>query len=316
MELFRCLAAALVLLSVAAPACGGGNADTGASASGANAGGSGSGGTSAGAIANGGANDKSGGSSSGGSASGASGSGNAGSTTTMACHDASECPESTKPPLGGIPQCLSPGQSAPFGGCGAPQWCGQCECPEQPPQPEGAGMPCDTSDDCPAGEGAARICAQGQCTRCVADTDCPADAPACSLVEGRFGASYNFCTACTTNEHCPGATPLCSLQYGIGQCVSCQGNGDCAQGVCNGSECVPGCGQALPCGSPLQECTAELRCVPRACSSAVDCGTNADCNNGRCGLRACSSDVECSGYCVNHICYATLGTCFTVLAVP
>jgi hypothetical protein len=98
--------------------------------------------------------------------------------------------------------------------------------------------------------------------------------------------------------------------------VGCLGNGDCTQGICNGNECVAGCGPTLPCGGALYECTAELRCEARACASAEECGVNASCNGGRCSFRSCESDSECSGYCVNRRCYETLGTCFTQLAVP
>ncbi|HXK18914.1 MAG TPA: hypothetical protein VNG33_13980, partial [Polyangiaceae bacterium] len=306
--------------------CGNSSGSTDNSAQ-ATAGAGGSGGTSSAGVNSAGssaAGDHSGGSNSGGSNSGGGGAGgnhSSGAGGSMSgCDSVADCPAT---PLSvGITHCLWPGESPPSSGCGAPQWCGQCSCPPMPRAPAGTGMQCTTNADCPAatpGLSTAGVCAAGSCTQCATNTDCPTEAPICSSVQVALfpGAApgttptFHVCVACQTDTDCPGAKPHCSLEGGTAACVACTSTIGCAQGVCASGACVPGCGPAQPCSSPLQECGALQRCQALSCASSASCPPNTDCAAGHCGRRTCTADAQCDqGACVKGICYETRGTCY------
>ena len=284
-----------------------GSADGGSQAAGSGSGGSSSGGSSSGG---------SGGSSTAGRAGSAAG----GAGSTAGCHDASECPSKVTPPFGGISMCLVPGQVPPSGGCGAPQWCGQCSCPPQPQAPSGTGTPCQTSDDCPkpsAGSATASVCnaAAGACTACAQDSDCPSSAPVCGQVNELFvpGAmSFRVCNVCAMDSDCPSERPHCQASYGIAACVACLTTADCQSGTCSNGTCTPVCSPTQSCGVARQ-CNAQQRCEALSCQSDADCPTNFNCSGGHCAQRSCTSDAVCDGNCVNGFCYESLGTCYELL---
>lgn len=276
------------------------------------------------------AGQSSGGSGNGGHTAGSGGSpvvGSGGSQTAGAggkgaegCHNVAECPSRVTPPFGGVPMCLVPGQAPPSGGCGAPQWCGQCSCPAQPQVPMGTGMACQTSQDCPepgAGTSAARVCNGATCTACVQDSDCP-NSTVCGQVTTLFGAgptNFRICTACNLDSDCPSARPFCQANYGASACVACRTTSDCQSGICSSGTCTPVCSAAAPCGPALQ-CNAQQRCEALSCQRDVDCPKNIACSGGHCARRACTSDATCEGNCVNGFCYDSLGTCYELLQAP
>lgn len=298
----RHLASALVLSALGGffcGACGTGSGSTTSNGSGGAS--SGVGGTSSGAA---------GATSSGGAAGASSG-----------CRTAADCPQSTTPPAG-APQCLSPGQPAPSGGCGAPQWCGQCACPPMPLAPSGNGLPCETNAECPAAMpdvSTASVCAMGTCTQCAANTDCPATLPYCGSVQIGFagGLGFRVCQACLTDTDCASPKPHCAFTGGVSSCVACASTSDCATGVCSSGTCIAGCTSDAQCGSPLLECSAVKRCEARSCASDEACPPNAACVTGHCQRRACTGDQQCDqGACVNGACYEAKGTCFTQMLYP
>lgn len=255
--------------------------------------------------------------SAGSSMAGNAGSLSAGGTNGQGCHDAAECPNVTKPPFGGFMLCLLPGQAPPSGGCGAPQWCGQCDCPPQPMAPSGTGTPCETSQDCPApaGVGAtASVCDAGACTACAQDSDCPSALPVCGQVSVQYqgATSFRACKACAQDSDCPAERPYCQGSYGVSSCVACRTTADCQSGVCSNGACTPACGPSQPCGSALQ-CSAELRCEALSCQSDAACPANFACTGGHCARRACTSDAVCEGNCLSGACYDSLGTCYLQL---
>ena len=241
--------------------------------------------------------------------------GSAGSSI-QGCHSASDCPSNTPSnPIPGIVMCLAPGQPTPSSTCGAPQWCGQCNCPAQP---MGNGMRCQTNADCPAPNATsptASVCNAGTCTACTENSDCPSALPNCGTVTAEFSNAFRMCTACATDSDCPSERPYCEGNYGITACVACRTTADCASGVCNGGVCAPQCTANTQCGEAM-ECTAEQRCRPLSCLSDADCPTNRACTNGHCSRRACTSDAMCEGACVNGGCYDSLGRCFVYLQAP
>jgi hypothetical protein len=303
-----CAAASSTAGDAGGAANAGGSTDSSGAASGTSAGGSGA------------AGDDLGGGKVGGSSSGGAG----GSALVGGCHRSADCPTVSAPGNFGPTQCLSPDQPTPPTACGAPGWCGQCNCPPQPIPPQGNGLSCQSSSDCPAasaGVETASLCDQNVCTECARDADCPPTTPSCTTVQGSFTSTFSFraCAQCQSDAQCSGATPHCQATAGRGHCVACLSNQECAQGVCVQGSCVAACSGDQSCASPLLECAANQRCQARACTSAADClAPNAACQNGQCERRACQGDSECDpgGGCVNGACYETLGRCFTQMQAP
>ena len=258
------------------------------------------------------------GSSSGGSAAGTSGS-SAG--TPGGCRTAADCQQNN--PTGIVPtvsQCLSPGQAPPAASCGAPGWCGQCNCGPQPQAPLGNGMPCQTSADCPAQSpdvATASVCELGSCTQCATSADCPAEAPACGSAPVGFLPPFRQCLECAADTDCPSTKPHCAWVGMVAKCFACASDADCATGICSGGACAPGCSAEAPCPSALTSCGALQRCEPLRCQGGSACPTNAACLQGVCARRTCANDRECdSGGCVNGLCHETLGSCHTQTFPP
>lgn len=250
---------------------------------------------------------------------GSSGSGSAG--TPGGCRTAADCQQSS--PSGIIPsvtQCLSPGQAPPPASCGAPGWCGRCNCGAEPQQPVGNRMPCQTSADCPAPNAdvaTASVCDQGSCTQCATSGDCQAEAPVCGSVPVGFLQPFRQCLACLADTDCPSATPHCGVSGTVTKCFACASDADCAIGVCSFGVCAPGCSAEAPCPNPLTTCGAAQRCEPLSCQGASACPTNASCLQGVCARRSCATDGDCdAGGCVNGLCHETLGSCHTQLFPP
>ncbi|MEO8901272.1 MAG: hypothetical protein ABI488_06185 [Polyangiaceae bacterium] len=245
-------------------------------------------------------------------------SGGSGAASSNGCHDVSECP-STMPGFG-TSMCLTPGQSPPSPGCGVQTWCGKCSCPPQPQAPTGTGMACQTNQDCPQPTAAApvvaSVCSDGNCTACAQNSDCPTSAPVCESSQTAFNPanpvqpmSYRACTVCAADTDCPNDRPHCQGSDAGTACVACRTTSDCADGVCSGGACVPGCGPAQACGQAM-ECTPQHRCEALSCQVDADCLKNQACTAGHCARRTCASDAACDGNCVNGSCFEALGTCF------
>lgn len=281
----------------------------------------------AGSVADGGTNQSGGNNAVGGKSGGGGGGTNAGGSSSAGsggavssgngCHSGSDCqPSNPSGPIPSVTQCLSPGQAPPPASCGAPGWCGRCNCGAQPQAPFGNGMPCQTSSDCPAAKAdlsTASVCDLGSCTQCAAAADCPASAPACGSVMAGFGQQFRVCVECGTDADCPSSKPHC----GGSKCFVCAADKDCATGICSSGACVPGCTAQTPCPNPLTACGASQRCEPITCQNDGACPANASCQQGYCARRACAKDSECdSGGCVNGACYETLGSCYTQTFPP
>ncbi|HYP87022.1 MAG TPA: hypothetical protein VEQ59_02700 [Polyangiaceae bacterium] len=328
----------LVGLALMGAACGGaasadGDARGGGGSTVGDKNSSGAGGSNA-SGANSGGSDHVGGSNSGGGAGGSSslsggtgGTAAGGATALGGCHQAADCPAASMPdPFVTAPaRCLSPEDPTPQPSCGAPGWCGQCNCPPQPTAPQGNGMVCQTNAECPApavGMKRASLCNAGACSECSVDTDCPAATPVCSTVQSLFGsASFNFraCVPCGSDAQCSGSTPRCGGSAGVRSCVACLSNQDCARGVCTQGSCVAGCTSDEPCADRFTTCSANERCEARACVGDDDCPPpNAACTGGYCARRTCQDDAQCDagGSCVNAACYEAPGRCFYEMRVP
>jgi hypothetical protein len=99
------------------------------------------------------------------------------------------------------------------------------------------------------------------------------------------------------------------------QCVA----GKCVPKACDlpggtvcgkGFECKPGDANAGPGGCVVAHCDSANPCL-----DGYDCTTTGP-GNG-CVQRTCMADPDCScGYCVNGRCEATLGFCYTFIAMP
>lgn len=308
-------AAALLLACGSAATSGGNGSSAGSAGSGAqSSGGSPSADAGHAGVGLGGAHAIGGsGGSSAGNANAAAGNGAGG---FQGCHQASECTNTRPPPLPfAIVMCLNPGESAPGPGCGAPQWCGQCNCPPQPTPPLGNGMACQSNADCPqpnATAPTASVCNSGTCTACTQNSDCPSSTPTCGTVTAQFIDSFRACSVCTADTDCPSARPHCQGSYGVSACVECRTTADCASGVCSNGSCTPQCTASQACGAGMQ-CNAQQRCEALSCQSDADCLANQACTMGHCGRRACTTDPMCQGACVNGGCYDSLGTCYVYL---
>lgn len=278
----------------------------------------------AGSIADGGTHE-SGGSGKSGGGTNAGGGSSAGSGSLAGsgngCHSGSDCqPSNPSGPVPSVTQCLSPGQAPPPASCGAPGWCGQCNCGPQPQAPLGYGTPCQTSADCPvanADQATASVCDLGSCTPCAAAADCPASTPVCGWLRVGFAQQVRLCVECNGDADCPSSKPHCGAAGGVSKCFVCAADKDCATGTCSNGACVPGCTAQTPCPNPLTACGATERCEPLSCQNNDACPTNASCQQGHCARRACTKDSECdSGGCVNGVCYETLGSCYTQTFPP
>lgn len=257
----------------------------------------------------------------GGANAGGSSSGGSSSSTSSGCHTAADCQQNS--PAGIVPsvsQCLSPGQAPPPASCGAPGWCGQCNCGPQPQAPLGYGMPCQTSAECPTPNpdaSTASVCELGSCTQCATSADCPAGAPVCGSVPAGFSQQLRLCLECLADKDCPSANPHCAGAGGLTKCFVCASDEDCDTGVCSAGVCVPGCSAQAPCPNPLTTCGAAQRCEPLECQDGSACPANAACLQGVCARRSCTKDTDCdSGGCVNSLCHETLGSCHTQTFPP
>lgn len=252
---------------------------------------------------------------------GSSSAGGSSAGTPGGCHTAADCQQMS--PSGIVPslsQCLSPGQAPPPAGCGAPGWCGQCNCGPEPQAPLGYGTPCQTKAECPAANpdvSTASVCELGQCTQCATSADCPASTPVCGSVQAGLSRQFRLCLECLADKDCPSAKPHCAGSGAVTRCVVCASDADCATGVCSAGACVPGCSAQAPCPNPLTTCGAVQRCEPLKCEGGSACPSNAACLQGVCVRRSCTKDSECdSGGCVNSLCHETLGSCHTQIFPP
>lgn len=288
------------------------------------AGGSSGGDTTGGALAGGNGGEDgnvTGGESSGGASAG--GTGGAGDLPEDRCRNAGDCPA---PSLTAEFQCVAPGESAVMPDiCGAPDWCGQCSCPPQPPRIEGGGMGCQSDSDCPAAmdpQRTASRCGDSGCDECIEDEHCGTEAPRCAM--GPYG--YSECFECVMDEDCTGERPFCVRVSGPGfpsmggVCRPCLTTADCVSGVCVQNACTPACGTSTAgdCRSPYDACQDD-RCVPAPCTTDEECGEFGACTDGACQREPCGADADCGAdaACVNARCYPDLGTCTIVYtAVP
>jgi hypothetical protein len=297
------------------PGSSGGSNHTNAGESGLDAGGRNAGGSNLGNAGAGGGNAGAGG-----------GNAGAGGNAKGGCRSSADCPTQSGLGVFGAPQCLTPDQATPATLCGAPGWCGRCDCPPPPVAPEGNGMVCQSNADCPAPSAdgkRASSCEQGACTECASDLDCPALMPFCGTVQSVFGpssfGSFRSCAQCLTDEQCSEATPHCLLTNGVGRCVACISHQECAQGVCDQGSCVAGCGPNQACTNRFAECAPSQRCEARVCANDSECPPpNAACTSGRCQRRACQDDATCDagGSCVQGACYEAPGRCFQQMGAP
>jgi len=110
-------------------------------------------------------------------------------------------------------------------------------CPSKPKNGE-----CKSSDDCKAQEGYGKVCVQGRCQECAADTDCQAG------------------FVCRENKCAP--RPECTQDADCGAGKACQA------GRCVASAPKPECDSDAQCG-PNQSCTGG-KCVASQKQSAND----------------------------------------------
>ena len=155
-----------------------------------------------------------------------------------------------------------------------------------------AAIPSGSTDCTTDGCDGSFVCdpAMARCVRCLADVDCPAQAPACRL---GTDSTTNACVQCTSSVHCNGEAPICDLFSG--RCTaSCASSADCR-------------GQNVVCDETTQfcvECVDDVSCsgaTPRCDTSArrcVQCREDADCSAGVCDIETgtcgeCSSAAQC-----------------------
>ena len=125
---------------------------------------------------------------------------------------------------------------------------------------------------------------------------------------------------CASGWRClaPGEFLGCGTCYAAYDCdsdLACRSLGEefiCAQVGCScGPICTPGCVSDSGC-APSESCGLDHRCAPRACLLDEDCPINFDCTGSddrRCLRKSCIADDQCDGFCVQHSCYESLGTC-------
>ncbi len=228
------------------------------------------------------------------------------------------------------------------------------------------GAACEAASDCPGvdAECSARACEGGQCvalltpagTKVAQQTagDClavvcdgvggvalaPDDA---DILNDQLACTDDLCSAgAPVNAHSAAGSPcgrggdmLCN---GLGDCVECLAQSDCASGVCQGSACVPatcadgvingaetdtdcGGGACNPCGD-REACAAGSDCASGVCAGsecqAATCGdslknggeTGADCGGPSCAPcgpgQGCAGDSDCiGGACSGSVCLPT-----------
>jgi hypothetical protein len=104
------------------------------------------------------------------------------------------------------------------------------------------------------------------------------------------------CVVCLADDQCVFSTaqPHCFLGAGadFGTCVECGVPSDCPLGeICDSEKnCIPGCGQAMPCSGEAPICEGDSgMCV--TCLSAAQCTNGLVCSGGQCTL--CTSDFQC-----------------------
>ncbi len=112
-------------------------------------------------------------------------------------------------------------------------------CPSKPKNGE-----CKTSDDCKDQQGYGKVCVEGRCQECGADTDCQAG----------FVCRQNKCTP----------RPECSQDADCGAGKSCQ------DGRCVAAEAKAECETDAQCGAG-KACEAG-RCVAKAGAAGAECG--------------------------------------------
>ncbi len=172
----------------------------------------------------GGASSGGGGRTSGGASAGSAGS--AGQNTaggSVGCRDSKDCPDRGAQ-LGyiGAPQCLPPGEPTPAI-CGAPGWCGHCNCPL-------TSGSCMSDDEC--SEQAPHCLLRngtGGCVTCRSTADCATGA--CEA-----GACV---TKCGPSDPCSDPFVACSEARRCESPVACGANGACPEnGACEANVCV------------------------------------------------------------------------------
>ncbi|WP_437761344.1 hypothetical protein WMF27_05250 [Sorangium sp. So ce281] len=220
-------------------------------------------------------------------------------------------------PCGAGATCYAPGERPPAI-CGAPDWCGTCECPAMLPIPEGNGASCNESNPCPTTSAtvprAASLCdpATNLCTECVIAEDCSEALPHCGTDSS---TGIRMCFECAEDADCGGDAPHCfklttPIANELGACRQCKTTADCDTGVCDiNGMCTPGCQNDAQCG-PNRVCGAEKRCVPQSCQDDAACSPQSACSDQTCRAIPCSTDASCpDGHCVKGSCYEIPGFC-------
>lgn len=263
-----------------------------------------------------GSSSSTGGDSTNGSTTGGGGSGGLGDRE---CRTVADC-DAEDPTGSSSTRCASPFE--PSGDtivCGAPGWCGNCDCPVQAPGPEGQGYACETDEDCFAWGDTpnAALCREGQCVVCETDDDCSSELPHCAPARADFSAYYDTCLQCVLDEDCTESLPHCVYVDGVGpSCVECVSTSDCETGVCSQNTCIVGCTSDDECSDPATGCLSSARCGPMPCAMDDECPDNTSCSDQTCRRRACSEDADCEGVCVNGVCHERFGSCSTTYFAP
>ena len=95
---------------------------------------------------------------------------------------------------------------------------------------------------------------------------------------------------------CSGKNSATPCPPGQSFACSCTGTKTCTQGCATAADCRTG-----------ETCDGTHRCVAQPCGS---CPAHFVCTSGACQRQTCTSDASCgSGYCVEGLCYDTLGMC-------
>jgi len=108
----------------------------------------------------------------------------------------------------------------------------------------GDGIPCNDDDACPAGHicGAAGLCEEGEheVVTCRVTSDCPLDQYCNTSFENGMCMPLQQ-GSCRDSTQCPGSQICSAFPGGVGQCVECTRNSECASGECRpDGTCVPG----------------------------------------------------------------------------
>jgi len=104
-------------------------------------------------------------------------------------------------------------------------------CPAKPKPGE-----CKSSADCAGLEGYGKVCVEGRCQECGADSDCKAG----------FACKQNKCVPkpeCAADADCP-AGKICQAERCVEKpAAECTSDADCGEGSCEGGKCVKGAGK-------------------------------------------------------------------------